>query len=316
MRRLTVLISLTLLFFACKQGTQQQNKSAEQDTTKSEKQAQKAEQSEDEPVELDLPRPSPKSTLTQRVGLTNIKISYFRPSVRGRKIWGNLVPYNEMWRTGANKATAFYFGDKVTIAGTEIDSGKYSFFTIPGKDKWTLIFNKKTEMWGTNGYKKSMDVLRFKVKPFTTDKHYEMMTFDINEVAPDTATIALKWKETGVRFGVSLNTHQRVMAHIEKGLQKASDSNWNVYASAADYCVNNNKDLDKGLKWINKSIDIKEHWYNHWVKAELLAKKGNFKEAAQVMGKAIEIGKKEDDFPYKDRLKAKQEEWQKKAQSS
>ena len=151
--------------------------------------------------QLRLPRPSPNATLTQTVGLTDITIKYSRPGVKGRQIWGALVPYDQIWRTGANEATTISFSDDVMINGQKLAKGNYALFTIPGKDQWTLGFNSQAEQWGAFNHDKSKDVLSVMVKPEKAE-YREWMEFEIPEMTTDTAKIAMRWENLAVPFTV------------------------------------------------------------------------------------------------------------------
>ncbi|MCS7018176.1 MAG: DUF2911 domain-containing protein [Cytophagales bacterium] len=141
---------------------------------------------------------SPPASVSEKIGETLVTIHYSQPSVRGRKIWGELVPYGKVWRTGANKATTFEVSQDVTIEGKKLPKGKYALFTIPGEKEWTIIFNSKHDQWGAYDYKESEDVLRVKVKPATADEHFEAMTFDINKEG----IVSLLWEKMRVSFQV------------------------------------------------------------------------------------------------------------------
>lgn len=141
---------------------------------------------------------SPPASVAEKIGDATVTINYSQPSVRGRKIWGELVPYGKVWRTGANKATTFEVSQDVTIEGQKLPKGKYALFTIPGEDEWTIIFNRKHDQWGAYDYKESEDVLRVKVKPATADEHFEAMTFDINK----DGIVSLLWEKMRVSFQV------------------------------------------------------------------------------------------------------------------
>ena len=152
----------------------------------------------------ELPRPSPKASVTQVIGFTEIAISYSSPGVKGRKIWGALVPYNKVWRTGANEATTISFSDDVTIEGHKIASGKYALFTIPSESEWTVIFNKKPSQWGTFGYDEKDDLLRIKVKPEKNSEFKERLAFYIEPTGDNTGKVTLHWEKLKVSFNVQV----------------------------------------------------------------------------------------------------------------
>jgi len=152
----------------------------------------------------DPPRLSPKASVSQVIGYTEVTINYSRPGVKDRKIWDGLVPLNQIWRTGANEATVIEFGDNVVVEGYEVPKGKYGLFTIPGEKEWTIIFNKVWDQWGAFNYKESEDFLRFKVKPRKSD-FTDRLLFTFNYVSPYSADVVIEWNEVEVSFKVETN---------------------------------------------------------------------------------------------------------------
>ena len=167
---------------------------------------------------LDLPRDSQHSAVTQRIGITDITISYSRPLVKGRPIWGKLVPYNEVWRTGANENTTIRFTDDVSIEGKPLAKGVYALFTIPGENQWTVIFSKVHTAWGSFTYNEADDVLRVTVKPQTAESR-EAMAFDFDDVKADSAVATLRWEKVAVPFKIDVNVHDIVQASLHNQLQ-------------------------------------------------------------------------------------------------
>ena len=238
--------------------------------------------------QLDLPRPSPKATVTQTVGLTDVTILYCRPSVRGRAIWGGLVPYDQVWRTGANEATTITFADDVTIEGTKLPAGTYGLFTIPGKDEWTVIFNKGAKQWGAYEHKQADDVLRIKVKPQATEFH-ELLTFAFPVVTTESATVAIVWEKLAVLFTIKVDTVDKVLAAARKAID-----DWRLPYRAATFCLDNNVNLAEARGWMDKSIAMKETMYNLAGKARFLALDGKKADAIALAKKAIAVGKAAD----------------------
>src|SRR5207244_8677392 len=159
--------------------------------------------------QLRLPRPSQKASLTQTIGLTDVTITYSRPGVKGRPIWGALVPYDKVWRTGANEATTIAFSDDVTINGQALPKGTYSLHTIPGKDEWTIVFNNTANQWGSFSYDPAKDALRVKAKPQAAP-FAEWLTYEIPQLTPDQATVTIHWENVAVPFTIGTNTTQKV----------------------------------------------------------------------------------------------------------
>ncbi|MGD1148718.1 MAG: DUF2911 domain-containing protein [Thermoanaerobaculaceae bacterium] len=239
-------------------------------------------------AQLDLPRPSPKATVSQTVGLTDITITYCRPSVKGRVIWGGLVPYDQVWRTGANEATTIAFSDEVTIEGTKLPAGTYALFTIPGKDEWTVIFSKNPKQSGAFEYKQTEDALRIKVTPHVADNH-ELLTFIFPSVSTESATVAMVWEKLAVPFTVKVDTTAKVLAAARKAVD-----DWRLAYRAATFCLDNNVNLDEARGWMAKSVAMKETMYNLAGQARFLALDGKKAEAIALAKKAIVVGKAAD----------------------
>lgn len=197
-------------------------------------------------AQIELPAPSPQATFSQKVGLTPVTITYSRPSVKDREIFGDLVPYGELWRTGANMATKLEFGDDLKIGGKEVKAGTYALFTIPGENEWTIIINKNYNQGGTGQYSEAEDVARFTAKTETIDYQIETFTITIDDVQANSANIALMWDKTVVKFPIEVEIDEKIMASIDKSMVISPD----VYYQAATYYHDADKDLDKALEWI------------------------------------------------------------------
>lgn len=255
--------------------------------------------------EVKTPRPSPDATVSQYVGITKITIDYSSPGVKGRTIWGELVPYGEVWRTGANEVTSISFSDPVKINGNELAEGTYGIHTIPGENEWEIIFSKDTEVDGSSNYDKSKDALRVKVKP--EEHHFmERMTFLITDVTDNSAIVNLLWENLKVPFMVEVNTQELFLSNARKELS------WVPTFQAAQYCLTSNINLEEALKWINASCLINEVYWNTRVKAQLQHKLGMKNEALATMEKAVELGGKMDSAPFDfENMKKMLEEWKK-----
>jgi len=229
-------------------------------------------------AQIRTPAPSPASSLTQTVGLTDITLNYSRPGVKGRVIFGDLIPYNKLWRTGANMATKIEFSDDVKIEGKDLKAGAYALFTIPGQENWTIIFNTNYNQGGTGQYKESEDVLRVQVKPDKMTDKIETFTIDINDITDTSAKLWILWENTAVPVNIEVDVDSKVMADIKSAFDPANDAG--NYFAAASYYYNNDRELDQALKWINKSIELgnKRFWVVH-LKANILKKMGNCNEA-------------------------------------
>ena len=260
-------------------------------------------------ADLDLPRPSPFAKTWQVVGLTEITVDYSSPGVKGRKIWGGLVPYDQMWRAGANQATKVTFSKDVTFAGKPVPAGSYAFFVIPGKSDWTVILNKKADQAGTGrDYKQDQDLLRVQVKPKSAPFR-ERLAYLVADFTDDKANLDLEWEKLRLSIPIGLGTAAQAQANI----QAAIDGTWRTYANAARYMLENKKDYDAGLKLIDQSLGMKEDWYNLWIKAELVAAKGDKKDAVPLAEKAYALGQKEGPgFFAEGEVKKALGEWKKK----
>jgi hypothetical protein len=260
-------------------------------------------------ADLDLPRPSPFAKVWQVVGLTEITVDYSSPGVKGRKIWGGLVPYDQMWRAGANAATKVTFSKDVTFAGKPVPAGAYALFVMPGKSEWTVILNKKADQGGImRDYKSDQDLLRVQLKP-QASPFRERLAYLVTNFTDDKASLDLEWEKLRLSIPIGMSTATQALANI----QSAVDNSWRTYASAARYMLENKKDFDAGLKYIDQSLALKEDWFNLWIKAQLLAAKKNFKEATALADRSLQLGQKDPPgFFAQDEVKKALAEWKKK----
>ena len=238
------------------------------------------------PPAFKVPRSSPKSVLTQTVGFTDVTITYSRPSARGRQIFGGLVPYGQVWRTGANEATTISFSDDVTINGQALPKGIYSLHTIPGKDSWTIIFNKVADQWGSFNYDQAKDALRVTAKPHG-DEYNELMTFSIAKMTPDDAVVEIKWTNVAVPFTVGTNTTKNVLDDARKAVAAAKPDDWQTPLRAASFAIDNRVDLEEANRWLDQSIRINENLSNLFAKARAQAAMGDKTAAIATAKKAI-----------------------------
>lgn len=234
--------------------------------------------------QVDLPRPSPNASITQNIGITEVSIHYSRPGVKERKIWGGLVPYNEVWRTGANENTTIRFSTPVKIEGHELPAGLYGLQTIPTPGEWTLILSKDADQWGAFSYKPEHDALRVQLKPQPAEPQ-ERMSFDFTDLSDTAAKVVLRWEKVAVPFTVEVDTPKLVAAKAKTAI------GWRGLYQAASYCTQNNTCLDDAGKWLDASIALDGNFTNYHAKAELLAQKGDFKGAATYGEKALTAAK-------------------------
>jgi len=242
--------------------------------------------------DLKLPRPSQKGDVFQTVGLTDVKIAYSRPGVKGRTIWGGLVPYDKVWRTGANEATTISFTTDVKVKGQALPAGTYSLHTIPTPTDWTIIFNKAADQWGSYSYNDSMDALRIQVTP-QAHEMTEWMTFSFPQISVESATIALDWEKLRVPIDIQVETVQTALAGARTAMASLKADDSRTAFRAASFAFDNNVAMEEAMVWIDKSLSIKEDWLNLRLKANMMAKQGNMKEAVAFGEKAIAAAKKD-----------------------
>lgn len=239
-------------------------------------------------AQLRMLQASSSQTVTQGFGLGTVTVKYSRPNVKGRTIFSGLVPYGEVWRTGANSATLITFSEDVTLEGKPVAAGEYGLFTIPGKDSWTIIINKGAKQWGAYEYKQADDILRFEVKPAKLSNKVETFTIGFTDVLPSTANLNLAWDKTSVSIKMTTDVDSKVMASIEEAMKGGKKP----YFQAAQYYFDNGKDLNKALEWINaaEAADQKAPWIKYW-KARIQLKTGDKSGAATTAKAGIEAAK-------------------------
>jgi hypothetical protein len=248
-------------------------------------------------AQLNTPQPSPTASVKQNFGLSSIELSYSRPAMKGRKIFGDLVPFDKVWRTGANNATTLTFGDDVTIGGTKIAAGKYGLLTIPGKDNWVVIISKQTDVTSPAGYKQESDVVRVNAAPEKLKSAVESFTIEFTTISANKCNMEIKWANTGVKVPIETDVESKVMAQINALMSDTSKNK--PYWGAAMYYLDNNKDLNTALGWLDKAIAANPNafWVMHQ-KANALARLGRKQEAIEAANKSIAVAKeaKNDDY--------------------
>ncbi|WP_044173405.1 DUF2911 domain-containing protein [Flectobacillus major] len=235
-------------------------------------------------AQVRLPQPSSAASVTQTVGTTDFSIKYSRPNVKGREIFGALLPYDKIWRTGANAATQITLSNDITVNGQKLPAGTYSIFSIPTQGEWTLIFNKDIAA-SEQSYSQEKDAARVKVVATTTPK-VESFSIDFSDITDSTANLNFAWADKKVVAKIGVETSKM----IEASIAKASTDNANAMNNAASYLLGKGK-LEQALKLANSSVSSIETFRNVWTKAQILAKLGNFVEAVPLAQKALELGK-------------------------
>jgi hypothetical protein len=254
------------------------------------------------------PAPSPKQTVTQTVGVTEIGVVYSRPAVKGRKIWGDLVPFDKPWRTGANQATVVTFGDDVAVEGKKLAAGTYALVTIPGKDEWTVIFNLDTALWYRTDYNAALDVLRVKVKPAAAGFR-ESFEIGFQDVGADSAKLVIAWEKLAVPVSLQVDTKGRTVARAREAVAKAKIDDWETPLAVARYYAMEKVNLPEALALAEKSITIKKGYGNVAWKARILALDGKTADAVKAGEEAVAIAKASPDKPSTEALEKQIAEW-------
>lgn len=244
---------------------------------------------------LTTPQPSPTQTVKQNFSTGSIELSYSRPAKKGRTIFGDLVPYGAVWRTGANNATTLTFTDDVTIGGKEVKAGKYGLLTIPNADKWTIIISKDVNVTSPADYKEENDVARVDASVIALPFSVENFSINFADISGGKINVELMWDKTYVTFPVTTNTEARVMKQIDNVMNKDSKP----YFSAASYYFDNGKDLGQALTWVNKAVETnKEAFWIHMLKARILAKQGDNAGAKAAATTVVELATKAQNNDY------------------
>ena len=245
---------------------------------------------------LEFPAASPACTIKQRVGLTDIEVTYSRPGIKGREIFGALVPNGKVWRTGANAATKIVFSTPVKLNGTDIPAGTYALFTIPGESEWTIIINKGAAQWGAFQYDEKADVARFKVSPIQISESIETFTIEFNEILDESATMNLVWDHTVVPISIQIELKSKLAPQIEAVMN--SNAKDKPYYQAAMFYYDHGLDLQKAKEWVNAAIEQREAYYIVHLKAQILAKLGDKDGAIAAAKRSSELAVKAKDTGY------------------
>src|SRR5215213_2027677 len=270
-------------------------------------------------AQIQAPRPSQKASVMQRIGVTDVTITYSRPGVKGRAIWGDplpeqkatkgeatldnqnerpkgapIVPWGHVWRTGANEATQFVVTDDVLINGQKLAAGSYSLHTIPTKDEWTLVFNGTANQWGSFDYDPAKDTLRVKAKPQWVTESEEWLTYSFDPVTDDSAQVNIRWEKISVPFTVKVaDVAATTLAKLTKTVGNAKPDDWRTPLQAGNYLLNNKDTADdaQGMAWLDQSIKVKETFQNLAAKTNALYKAGKKEEAIALGEQAVQKGK-------------------------
>jgi tetratricopeptide (TPR) repeat protein len=259
---------------------------------------------------LQTPAASPAASVSHTIGTTAVVIDYHRPGVKGRKIWGELVPFGEVWRAGANEATTIRFDDPVKVDGKDVPAGTYAFFALPTKDKWTLILNKTAKQWGAYAYDAKEDQLRFDVQPKAVEAT-EWLTYTIDPAGAESATVHLRWEKLDVAFTVAVDVKGLVLARMDKAVTDAKPDDWRTLYQVASYYNEIDHDLPRALEMADEANRIAESFSTLELKARLLQKLKKKDQAIPALEKAIELAKGKAPQEYIDGLAKVLAEWKK-----
>ncbi|MET0625458.1 MAG: DUF2911 domain-containing protein [Pyrinomonadaceae bacterium] len=266
-------------------------------------------------AQVRAPRPSQKASVTQTIGVTDVTITYSRPGVKGRTIWGDppagapagtatlddararpadavIVPYGRVWRAGANEATQFAVTDDVLVNGQPLKAGTYSLHAIPGRDEWTIIFNSDAGQWGSFAYDEKKDVLRVKTKPQTTPESQEWLLYTIDPAGETSARVNIRWEKLTVPFTVEVkDVPALTLAKARQAIASAKPDDWQTPLQGASYLLNSKGDMTQALAWAEQSIKTRDKYNNLNLKARILAAQGKTAEAVATGEKALQVGR-------------------------
>lgn len=239
-------------------------------------------------TDLKKPEASQEASVMQRIGLTDITIHYHSPLAKGRTIWGEVVPYNEVWRAGANENTTITFSTDVKVEGKAIFAGTYGLHMIPTQNEWTVIFSKNNYSWGSFFYSEKEDVLRVTVKP-TACAMQDWLSYSFSDPQPRSVTVVLRWDKLEVPFKIEVDVPETVYQSMVKELSNINGFFWQGPNQAAAWCIQNNIHLDEASAWVEKSIGIQKNFANLTTKSRLLAKQGKTEEAEALRKEALPL---------------------------
>lgn len=261
-------------------------------------------------AQFEPPTPSQTASVSQRVGVTEFTVSYSRPNVKGRKIWGELVPYDKPWRTGANRATTFSSTDDVEVEGKKLPAGTYSIVTIPGVESWTVAFNRDLDLWFRTQYDEKKDALRVTVKPAPLDMFIETFTIVFRDVTPDGTVLTLNWEKLRVPVSLKVNTKGLVLAKGRAAVAAAKPDDWETPLAVGRYFFNEKVgEPGEALKDVQKSVSVKKTYSNMGQMARILAADGKTAEAVRTGEEAVALAKASPDKPNTEALEKALAEW-------
>lgn len=248
--------------------------------------------------QIQMPQASPSAKIAQKVGLTDVTVDYSRPSTKDRKIFGELVPFGQVWRTGANGATVLSFSTDVLIDGKSIPAGQYALYSIPGKSEWTMILSKNIKLWGAIGYEKSDDVIRFNAEPVKLKRKNETFEISFANMTDTGSDLSLKWENTRVDFRIETEVDPLVMAQIKEYIIDGESTDPSLLYSAASYYYTNDKDINQAYNWINESVEQEPKYWTMHLKAKIEAALGEKTSAVETAAEAIDLAEEAGNQDY------------------
>jgi hypothetical protein len=247
-------------------------------------------------AQVELPKLSPKATISQVIGYTNVTVEYYRPGVKGRTVWGDLVPLNKVWRTGANDATTIEFSTDVIIDNKNVPAGKYSFFTIPNNST-TVILNKVWKQWGAYDYKQEEDLMRFTVYP-EADDFTEWLTFSFTDLSDSSATFNFNWERVKVSFKINVDVVKQAVERIKEATGKAKPEDFKTFNTSAEYLADKGIELEAAAKYADAAISANNSYLTHYVKAKVLFKQNKFTDSLKELDLAREAGRNDKNYEF------------------
>lgn len=259
-------------------------------------------------AQLQLPQPSPLAKVTQTIGLTDVTLEYSRPSKRGRAIFGQLEPYGQVWRTGANASTKISFSEPVTVRGQTLPAGTYALYTIPDANEWTIIFNKNTEHWGADGYDPAEDALRVMATPMKVATPTETLTLGFSDLTDKGARLDLLWDDVQVSLPIMVDTDAKAASNIKTAL--TPDADWRAYAQAANYYLQNDLDPVQAMRWLDTSVAKEKNFWNLHLQSVAYAKAGDYQQALASAQQALPLAQKAKNAFYTGQIEQNIGKWQ------
>lgn len=268
---------------------------------------------------IEFPRASPKASVSYTIGYTEVKITYGAPAVKERQIFGGLVPFDTIWRAGANENTIVSFSTDVNVEGQMLKAGKYALFFIPGEDEWTVIFNKKSDQWGAYTYNEDDDAIRFEVEPKMNEGMQERLTYSIHELKSDMGYIKLAWEKARVFIRFKVEVTEQVMTNVVEAIEKnPPEAHWIIYTQGAEYLHQNETNPSRALEWIKKATDLRQYSLPWFLRSQIEARAEDYNSAVSSVTRAIVIGESDPNDKYfqenKEEMERSLAEWSLKIQ--